>query len=225
MNNTFNFSIRQALREASATFKAHWKFFVGVALITVLINIVGGDNIPWVISVVLMIAAYIWSIVWFKISLAAARNDHSKLMFTSLKDLLPTWTEVLYLVGIALLGGLIVLCGLILLIIPGIYVGIRLSLANYAYLDRHETVQKSLRYSWNITKGKFWTVLLTSIVVVALYVLGVFALGIGLFIAYPLASILMARLYYALSDDFNKKEAVVVQPVEIPADLPEVATA
>jgi hypothetical protein len=47
---------------------------------------------------------------------------------------------------------------------------------------------------------------------------------VGLLVAYPIASILMARLYYALSDDYNKAETVVVQPVEIPADLPGVHT-
>jgi hypothetical protein len=35
---------------------------------------------------------------------------------------------------------------------------------------------------------------------------------------------LIAKLYYALSDHHNHVEAVVVQPVEIPADLPEVET-
>lgn len=128
------------------------------------------------------------------------------------------------MIGIGIAGGVLVLCGTILLVIPGIYIAVRLSVANLAYLDRHDGVEASLRYSWNITKGKWWTVFLTGLVVVALYIVGVFALGIGLLITYPIASILMAKLYYVLSQDFNQKESVVVQPAEIPADLPEVET-
>jgi hypothetical protein len=224
MDNTFNFSIRQALCEAWVTFKTHYKFFLGVAAITVLLNIAGGRHTPWIVELILGVASFFWSIIWLKLSLAAAKNEEGKLTAASLWENLPSWKDALYLIGIGIVGGILFLCGLILLVIPGIYIGVRLSLSNLAYLDRKEGVKASLRYSWNITKGKGWTVLLTGLVVIALYILGVFALGVGLLVAYPIASILMARLYYALSDDYTKDEAVVVQPAEIPADLPEVHT-
>lgn len=222
MNTTFNFSIRNSIRQARAIFTQHLGFFLGITVVTILLNVIGGKHTPWVISLILSIASYIWSIVWFKVSLSAARGNMSVLNFESLRDLIPTWTEIYVMIGIAILGGLITLSGLILLIIPGIYVGIRLSLANLAYLDRKEGVRTSLRYSWNITKDKFWTVLLTGICIVGLYVLGVLLVGIGLLVTYPIASILMAKLYVALADDYNAKDTVVVQPAEIPQDLPEV---
>lgn len=220
--NTFTFSIKDATKEAFTIFHRHMGFFAGVALVTILLNIVGDRHTPIVIKILLAIASYVWSIVWFKLSLSAARGNESVFTFGSIRDLLPTWKELFYVAGVGILAGLITLCGLILLIIPGIYVGIRLSFANLAYLDRKEGVQKSVRYSWEITKGKFWTVLLTGLLVIAMYIVGVIALGIGLLITYPVASILMAKLYTALADDYNHKDTVVVQPAEIPQDLPEV---
>ena len=224
MDHTFNFSIRTALRQAWATFRLHAGFFLSLAVITIVLSIVGGGNTPWYVQLILTLASFIWSIVWLRVSLAAARNDETKMTFSSLRELIPTGIEILYMIGIFILGGLIVLCGLILLIIPGIYVAFRLSFANLAYLDRKEGIQKSLRYSWNITKGKFWTVFLTGIVAFALYMVGILTLGIGLLITYPLASILIARLYIVLSEHYHSKEGVVVQPVEIPADLPATET-
>lgn len=222
MNTPFTFSIRSAIRQSWEILKQHLGFFLGITFITILLNVVGGQHAPWVIKLILSIGSYVWSILWFKVSLAAARNNMGVLNFASIRDLIPTWTEIYFMIGIAILGALITLCGFILLIIPGIYVGIRLSLANLAYLDRKEGVRKSLRYSWNITKDKFWTVLLTGICIVGLYILGVLVVGVGLLVTYPLASILMAKLYTALADDYNHKDTVVVQPAEIPQDLPEV---
>lgn len=222
--STFTFSIKANIREAFVLFKQHISFFLVVVLVTIIINIIGGDETPWPIQLILAIAAYIWSIVWLKISLAGARNDTSKLKFGALRDLIPDWTEIRLMFVIALLGGLMMLGGLVLLVIPGIYIAIRLSMANLAYLDRKESVQKSLRYSWDITKGKVEIVFLTGIVAVALYIIGVIPFGIGLLITYPIASVLIAKLYLALSEDHNRKETMIVQPVEIPADLPTTQT-
>jgi len=222
MKHTFNFSIRQAIRESWNTFTKHPGFFVGVTLVTLLLNISGGKNTPWVITFILVVASFVWSIVWLKLSLAGARNDESKLNLAALRNLLPMWKEAVSIIGIGLLCGLLVLGGFIMLIIPGIYIAIRLSVSNLAYLDRKESIQKSVRYSWNITKGKFREVFLVGLAIIALYLVGIIALGIGLFVAYPIASILRARLYFALSEDYNKQEGVALQPVEIPADLSEV---
>lgn len=223
--NTFTFSIKQNTKQSFDIFRRHMGFFGGVALVTILLSIVGDGHTHVAVKILLTIASYLWAIVWLKLSLHAARGDESFFTFASLRDLLPTWVEIWYVLGVGLLAGLITLCGLILLIIPGIYVWIRLSFANLAYLDRKEGVQQSVRYSWEITKGKFWTVFLTGLLILLMYFIGIITLGIGLLIMYPTASILRAKLYLALSDDYNKREAVVVQPVEIPQDLPEVETA
>jgi len=219
----FTFSITDTIRHSWALFKKHAQFFVVLGLVSVILGLTGNSkHIPGLLSLVVGVASYVWTIVWLKASLAVARGDETKLSFGALQQLLPTFTEALLLAGIALLSGILVLAGLILLIIPGFYILIRLSFANLAYLDRKEGVRKSLRYSWSITKGdRFWTTLLAGIVALGLYLVGVLFFGVGVLVTYPLAMLLMAKLYVALSDDHGASQAVAPQPAEIPAVTPE----
>ncbi len=214
------FSIENTLKEAWELYKKHYKFFLGFAVITAILNIVGnGDHTPTLIVLILGIASFIWSIIWKKVCLAAARNDESKLSFNSLRSLTPTFIEALMFIGVMLLTMLLIFCGLILLVIPGIYVAVRLSFATFAYFDRKESIRKSVRYSWDITKGNFWLIILTILVGIGVYILGVLAIVIGLLVAYPLVGILFAKLYVNLSDNYNNQKAIVEQPTEIPASL------
>ncbi len=220
--NTFTFSIGSTLREAWALFKKHLKFFLTVSTISIALGITGNStHIPWLLSCVIGIASMVWAIVWMKVSLAAARNDEGKLLIGSIQDMLPSVREFLTIIGIAILGGLLTLCGFILLILPGIYVAVRLSFSNFSYLDRKEGVRASLRFSWNMTKGHFWKIFWVMLIAVGLYILGFIALGIGILIAYPLASILVAKLYVILLAQYQTAapQAIVEQPVEIPAEL------
>lgn len=220
----FTFRIRKTAREAwNIVINNAW-FFIGTSLISVIFNITGGEGTPWVLAVILTIASIIWSMIYLQVGLAAARGQESKLRFAILGTLIPSLKDILRILGIGIVTGFLVLCGLILFIIPGIYIAVRLSFAILAYFDRKEGVMASVRYSWNITKGKFWTIALTGLFALLICLGGLIALVIGLLIAAPIARILTTKLYLALSDHYNQKEAVVVQSVEIPADLPEVST-
>lgn len=217
----FTFSISDALRDSWKVFKRHVWFFLVMAFVSIVLGYSGnGDRMPLLIAILASIASVLWSIMWLKVSLAAARGDESKLSFAKLEQMVPRLREVFMIIGIGLLGGLLILCGLILLVIPGLYVLVRLSFASLVYLDRHDGIRASLRYSWNITKPALWTVALTLIVVVALYIAGIAFLGVGLLIAYPLAMMLTARLYVALSAH-HAQEPVVTPATEVPTDVPE----
>jgi uncharacterized membrane protein len=55
-----------------------------------------------------------------------------------------------------------VLGGLILLIVPGIIIGMRLSLASYYLIDKNLSVMEAYKASWNDTKGnlgKMWGII------------------------------------------------------------------
>jgi len=218
MNSSpFTFSISAAIQSAWQVFTRHLRFFVVLGIISILFMYAGdSDRMPLWITMVANVGSLLWSVVWLKASLAAARNDESRLSLVALRDLLPTLREAGMLVGIALFTVLIVLCGLILLIIPGIYVAIRLAFGNLAYLDRREGIQKSVRYSWDITKGtRFWTAALTVIVVILFGITGALFFGVGLLIAYPICMILMAILYVRLSAYHGAMMEVIEQPLEI----------
>ncbi len=218
----FTFSIRKTLRESWELFKKHAWFFVGLAAVNVILNFSGnGKHTPLVISIILLIATLIWSIVMMKISLFAADGREDMFHFSKIQSMLPSWRQAVGIVGVGILSGLLFLGGLILLIIPGIWIAFRLSLSNLAYLDKGEGVRKSLRTSWELTKGNaFWTVVLVAIVSMLLYLVGIILFGVGILITYPLAMIFMAKFYRALTlhhAGLAPATPPAVQPAEIPA--------
>ena len=223
---TFNFSIRTAVKESWSIFRQHPWYFAALSAVMVLLNIVGNndDGRPLVIAIAVLsvIASIVWSYVWLSVSLAAADGKHELLTFKTLKVHLPSLRNFFIILGVGLMTGLFVLLGLIALIIPGIYIMVRLMFANLAYVDRKGCVMQSLRYSWHLVKGDvFWTVLLTMFVSFGIMILGMVLLGIGMLIAYPVVMLLIAKLYRALTLN-HEEQSVIVQPEELEA--PEEST-
>jgi hypothetical protein len=66
------------------------------------------------------------------------------------------WSLLLPAVWIGILTTLANIGGFILLIIPGIYIAIRLSFTIYALVDKGRRGRAALKESWEITKGRFW---------------------------------------------------------------------
>ncbi len=58
----------------------------------------------------------------------------------------------------SILSGLATLGGFILLVIPGIYIGIRLAFAQIAAVDAKKQAVEACKLSWEITKNRFWAV-------------------------------------------------------------------
>lgn len=221
----FNFSIRNAVKEAWDLFKKHVWFFVGISAVAMVLSFVGsGDRIPSPIILLAGVASFIWSIITMKVSLAVVDGHEDKLSFSNIQSMLPSWKEALGLLGVGILGGLMVLGGLILLIIPGIWIAFRLSVANLSFIDKREGIRKSLRNSWEMTKGgAFWTTVLVVLTSGILYIVGLIFFGIGILVTYPIAMILMAKFYRALTVHHGHavSTTVVPQPAEILAPDPE----
>jgi membrane-anchored glycerophosphoryl diester phosphodiesterase (GDPDase) len=215
----FTFSIRGALKESWELFKKHFWFFVALSAIVVVLNFLGNlKHIPFVISFILTVATFIWSIVFIKFSLIAADGKEDMLSFSKIQSLLPDWKQALGVIGVGILAALLTIGGFILLIIPGIWIAFRLSLSNIHFIDKGEGIRKSLRASWDMTKGSvFWTTVLVAIIVGLLYIVGFVLFGIGILVTYPVAIILWAKFYRAVLAFHSGGHSVVVQPAEISA--------
>jgi len=98
----------------------------------------------------------------------------------------------------ALLTGLIVLGGLLLLIIPGIFFGIRLKYATYLVIDKNLGPLEAIKGSWKITRGNVWNLFFLSILLGLINLLGLLCLVIGLFITVPLSMLATAFVYRKL---------------------------
>ena len=93
---------------------------------------------------------------------------------------------------------IIVGIGLVLLIVPGIYIGLRLVFAPQIIVEENAGAIASLRRSWEITRGATGQVFKLVLTGCGIMLLGHLALGIGIFLAIPLVHLMMCAAYRRL---------------------------
>ena len=221
----FEFSIRTNLKHAWSLFTKHVAYFLLLAAVMVVINLFSDMHRFPLASVAGTLLALFWSYTSLSSALAAVDGKDNMLVFDALKLHFPTVRHYVLFFGVIFGSAIIVLGGFILLIIPGIYFLVRLSFAQFAFIDRKEGVRASLRSSWNLVKGDvFWTVLLALMVVVFISALALIFSPIVLVFTYPISILFIALLYRALSKYKAHDVAVVEQPQEIPPTTPSSTT-
>ncbi len=114
-----------------------------------------------------------------KVHLAASRGER------------PTWQDFGYAFGprywqsvlLGLLVFLIIVGGLILLIVPGIYWGVKMAFASQRFIEDNLPAVDAIKASFADTKGHWWPVFGMAILALLLFVAGVLALLVGFFVA------------------------------------------
>jgi len=101
--------------------------------------------------------------------------------------------------GGALLYGLIVLGGLILLIVPGIIWGIKFSLWPYFVVDKGLGPVQALKASSRTTMGVKWSLFGFGILCFLIALLGYMVLIVGVLAAYPIVLVAKALVYRHLA--------------------------
>lgn len=106
-------------------------------------------------------------------------NDVSvAMLFGGGRKLLPA-------IGASILFGLMVGVGILLLIVPGIYLALRYGQFMNAMVDRDLGVIDSLKYSSSITTNNRLNLFLLALLSIAIVIAGALALVVGLIFAYP----------------------------------------
>lgn len=117
-------------------------------------------------------------------------------LFKSFKSYKISWHYFLS----SLLAMLFVLIGLILLILPGIYLAVRLQFYKFLIVE-HEDMgpYQAIEKSIDMTKGHFWKLFGFIVLIALLNILGAIALGVGLLVTIPVSILAHAYLYKKLS--------------------------
>ena len=106
---------------------------------------------------------------------------------------------LLRMIGASILYGLIVLAGFVLLVIPGIYLALRLQFYSYYIIDKDAGAIDSLKMSWKVTEGNMINIFLFMLLLVALNILGAIVLLVGLLVTIPVSFVAVTLLYRKLS--------------------------
>jgi len=93
--------------------------------------------------------------------------------------------------------------GLALLIIPGVYLLLRLQFFFASVIDDDAGMIESCKRSWNITKGHTLQLFVLMMIQLLIFIVGTIALGIGIFAAIPFIILMYAYIYRKLTAPTN----------------------
>jgi len=127
------------------------------------------------------------SIVFFagfvRTCILLANHSMDKLSFDGFKMPVMTYLKVF---GLNIIVGFIVVIGTCLCILPGIWLGVKLSMSEYYLLDHPEAgIGESIKASWEMTKGNFWNLVGLCITNIFLVLLGFCVCCVGALFAIP----------------------------------------
>ncbi len=202
-------SVGTLFSRAWEVFRNHMGFMVGVFLIYALLTssggIVGddgwfgglGDLIMFVISGPITAGTY-------AVALGLIRGEPRDLgeMFNGFREFGRAF-------GVFTLYTIVFVCGLVLLIVPGIYIGVALAPAMYLVMDDRLGVVDTLRKAWSMTEGYRWEIFLVGLAIVGINILGLIALLIGVIFTGAFSLLVGAALYDEL-DRAYEAEAVEI---------------
>jgi len=188
----YDFNLSQYVNRGIEIFKANWVNFVVFTLIIALINSLPdiiSDNLGTVVQLIIggpLMAGY------FIVARKVARNER-----TEFSDFFKGFDDFIQLFLGNLVVGILVVVGILLLAVPGIYLAIAYAFwiplivfDRLSFWNAMETSRKIITQNW-------WNFLLMALVAIGFIVLGAIALIVGLLAAVPI----IVCMYYAAYED------------------------
>lgn len=188
-----NFTYKELLTFGWEKTKQHYWFLLGVAFIYLVLTVATGPVIP-----LNVVAAFVLKIAVIYVALRIV-DDHTP-KYADLVVPFRDYKILLHFVIGSILYALAVIVGLLLLVLPGIYLLVRLQYYSYLLVEHENmTAMDALRKSMDMTRGKFWKLFGFLLVFILINIVGALLLGIGLFITLPMTTIAYTLLYRKLS--------------------------
>ena len=136
--------------------------------------------------------------IFSSISLLTAALELSAGKKVLIKDLFKKYNVVLKYLVASVMYGVMVLVGLILLIVPGIYWALKYQFYKLLIIDKEMEPLEALRESARITRGHLWQLFGFFWLLIGINILGVLALGVGLFVSVPTTLFAVVFVYKKL---------------------------
>lgn len=202
----FTFKVGAKIKEAWVIYKEHFVLMISLVLVTFGLQMVSQglfkQNPHILLSIVMSLIGVVISYIWIK-SIINLLDGKGFNPFT--KESLPTLAQYWDFIKTNILVMLCVLPGIILLLVPGLYIIGRLFPALYLSVEKHQGARMSVSEAWDITKGNGWNLLGKSFLVGLFIIAGFIAFFIGAFITYPVGMIVLVMMYR----EFMKFKAVI----------------
>ncbi len=210
-----NFSIKEMFRASWATFKRSPWVFVGAMAVIVAVSIItdtitknAGDGLEFLFNIASVVLLW-WLYLGF-LQMAFTAYAGGIVQFDMLFS--GKWPMLLQFGIAAILTGILVAVGIVLLIVPGIIAQVGLLFGALFVVDKEMKGIDAMKASWNLTKGRRWDLFLMCLMLVLLNIGGALALGVGLFVTVPMTAIALVYLYRQLEKHIQPQ---VVAPAHV----------
>ena len=197
------FSIGDAFSFAWQQFKKNAVFLlllgVGLGILSLIANALQHVIMaaPLLFAVVYLIVIGINAFASFVMVTACLEvHDYGTIEFDDLAKAFPQFIP--YLIGYVIFGVAIIL-GYLLLIVPGIFLTVKLFLYMYLVVDKKMNGIDALKLSYEMTTGHFMELFLFFLSVLVINVIGLLLFGIGLLVTVPITGIAGAYVYRKLA--------------------------
>ena len=220
LDDNKKFSIEEAIKFGWVVTKNNLAFFIGLLIVWkllvwvphIIMLIVADINpiIGWILFFADLALTLLLAMGLVKISLNFCDNKKGKF-----SDLLSQYRLLPKYLLAFIVFHLIISVGFILLIIPGIFLMIKLWFWDYFIIDKKMGPIEALKKSWNITNGHVLRLFLFFAIIIGINMLGAFALLVGLFITFPVTMVATAFVYRKLLTQTELLQRSKVLPEEM----------
>lgn len=186
--------------------------YVGFTILSGLISLMISPT-----SILMTLIASVISIV---IS-AIFSMGYYKNIFQALDDLEPQFSaygqqapKFLTFFLASLIAGIAISIGMFLLIIPGIYIALRVQFFGCFIVEENAGVIDSLKRSWNMTEGNVMQLFILALAQIVIGIVGFILLGIGIFVAAPLILVTQCYVFRLLNNPLAVAEEIAQDVAE-----------
>lgn len=149
-----------------------------------------------IISLIITMVQVFLSLGFTKIMLLLVQDK-----FVEVADMFNNFKIFLSYFVASFLYGIAIFLGLLLLVLPGIFIAIRFQFYPYFIIEENVSSFEALQKSYNLSQNLTLELFLLGIVVVALNAVGALLLGIGVIFTYPLTTMAVAVVYKGLIEE------------------------
>jgi uncharacterized membrane protein len=198
------FRVGDALAYGWEKFKAHfvflWMILASAWGISLLFNLLQkGAGKETVLGMLIGLASFVVALivqlglVRMYLDLAEGTEDKLGTLFSQRHVF---WNYL----GAAILYGLMVAFGLVLFIIPGLYLALKYQFFSYLIVDKNLGAMEALKKSAVMTEGVKWKLFLFSLAICGLNILGALVFVVGLLVTIPMSTMAFVFVYRTLRD-------------------------
>jgi len=166
---------------------------LGLMIVSGVLNVVGDKNSNPFLGLAsgLLQIAIGYVVMWG--TMQVVRNKKADLI-SKFQDFSGMWKYFIVSLVVGLLSGL----GLILLIVPGIYLLLKYGFAGLVNIDKGTGIGASMEEASKLTSGRMGSILLFMLATIGINIVGGLLFGLGLVVTIPLTQLSVVVLYERL---------------------------